>query len=249
MLLAAIPLPPILVAPASAMLPPSVEPESMRIAPKPSLLPLPAAVMPPENMIELPDIYSVVPEPILSEEDRVPLMVLVFHLSAVVPADVSEMSPAKPVTFVIKVFVAVVSLKLRLSVPAPVNVLLMMTLEPLALVLFICSVAPLATEAELVPIPFCVVFTLATSAPALTVVVPLYVFAPVSVSVPVLPFSVSPPVPEMMPDNVLALPAERLIVFSPPLARLPAPVMVPPVPAVSVSAPAFRLMFWLRTML
>ena len=114
----------------------------------------------------------VVPEPMLSENGSVPDRLLVYHLSPVVPEVVSDMLPVKPATPAIMVLVIEVSLKLRLRVPAPVKVLAIVTLVPVALVLFNSSVAPEAMLAAPVPMLFCVVFTLARISPALIVVVP-----------------------------------------------------------------------------
>ena len=109
----------------------------------------------------------------LSENGSVPERLLVFHLSPVVPEVVSDMLPVMPATPAIMVLVIEVSLKLRLRVPAPVKVLAIVTLVPVALVLFNSSVAPLAMLAAPVPIESCVVLTVAMTLPALTVVPPV----------------------------------------------------------------------------
>ena len=83
------------------------------------------------------------------------------------------MLPVTPVTPSMMVLLVEASLKLRLSVPAPVNVFPMVTVEPVALVLFISSVAPLAMLAAPVPMESCVVLTVAMMLPALTVVPPV----------------------------------------------------------------------------
>ena len=97
------------------------------------------------------------------------------------------------------------SLKLRLSVPAPENVLLTVVVDPEKLVLFISSIAPAAMLAALVEMPFWVVLTLAINVPEFALVEPEYVLAPERVIVDDPVSFVRPPAPEMTPDSVWPL--------------------------------------------
>ena len=97
----------------------------------------------------------------------------------------------------------------------------------------ICSCAPLATVVEPAVVPSAVLLA-ARSAPELTVVEPVYEFAPDSVSVPE-PVFVIAPVP-------LTIPLNDVLELSPPLVSVAEPSVMLPVPAIepTVSATLFK---------
>src|SRR4051812_14559505 len=86
---------------------------------------------------------------------------------------------------------------------------------PTAMVPCISSRAPLVTLTPPAIVPNAVAFWMLTT-PALIVVAPVYVLAPVNVSVP-LPDIVSPPVPLMAVVENVVLPAPATVSRNPPL--------------------------------
>src|SRR4051812_18687314 len=107
---------------------------------------------------------------------------------------------------------------------------------PTAMVPCTSSRAGLVTLTPPATVPNAVAFWMSTT-PALTVVAPVYVLAPVNVRVP-LPDIVSPPVPLIAAVENVVLPAPATVIRNPPLTTPPVPVSVPAVDPIVLADPS-----------
>ena len=183
-------IPVIAVSPAPSTVKPKVLPE---IAPRVSKVPVFAAKVPPPALsVVAPKVIPAVPE--------------------VVVASLPIVKVCAPIDKVPKVCVTPAPAARRSEVicTAPEIVVLRLKLSPVSLAS--SSVPP---ESAKVPAPSADALVVARSVPALTVVVPLYVFTPERVSVPA-PLFVNPPVPARIPLSTL-LPVPPTVSKKPPL--------------------------------